>query len=199
MEKQSPVQRIWELGKDEHGKLITAVILAVVGVVCGMVPYFAAAKMIALLLAGERALGVYTGWLIAALCGFLARTALYNGALGISHKATYGILKTTTPARHSDGYVQRQAQADHRRSGGRHGDDARASLPGDDRKHRCARADADISLRSGLAAGAFVAGRVPGRVLLHDDGHGRVLQGLGGRSAGDERDEQRHDRIHKRH
>ena len=69
MEKQSPVQRIWELGKDEHGKLITAVILAVVGVVCGMVPYFAAAKMIALLLAGER-------------------------ALGISHKATYGILKT---------------------------------------------------------------------------------------------------------
>ena len=28
MEKQSPVQRIWELGKDEHGKLITAVILA---------------------------------------------------------------------------------------------------------------------------------------------------------------------------
>ena len=38
MEKQSPVQRIWELGKDEHGKLITAVILAVVGVVCGMVP-----------------------------------------------------------------------------------------------------------------------------------------------------------------
>lgn len=94
MEKQSPVQRIWELGKDEHGKLITAVILAVVGVVCGMVPYFAAAKMIALLLAGERALGVYTGWLIAALCGFLARTALYNRALGISHKATYGILKT---------------------------------------------------------------------------------------------------------
>lgn len=53
MEKQSPVQRIWELGKDEHGKLITAVILAMVGVVCGMVPYFAASKMIALLLAAR--------------------------------------------------------------------------------------------------------------------------------------------------
>ena len=39
MEKQSPVQRIWELGKDEHGKLITAVILAVVGVVCGILLY----------------------------------------------------------------------------------------------------------------------------------------------------------------
>ena len=50
MAKQSPVQRIWELGKDQHGRLITAVILAVVGVVCGMVPYFAAAQIIALLL-----------------------------------------------------------------------------------------------------------------------------------------------------
>ena len=94
MEKQSPVQRIWELGKDEHGKLITAVILAVVGVVCGMVPYFAAAKIIALLLAGETAAAVYSPWLIAALAGYLARTVLYNGALSISHRATFSILKT---------------------------------------------------------------------------------------------------------
>lgn len=46
MEKQSPIGRIWELGEQEHGKLITAVILAVIGVVGGMVPYFAAAKII---------------------------------------------------------------------------------------------------------------------------------------------------------
>ena len=94
MEKQSPVQRIWELGKDEHGKLITAVILAVVGVVCGMAPYFAAAKLIALLLAGETAFAAYTPWLAAAFAGYLARTVLYNGALSISHRATFRILKT---------------------------------------------------------------------------------------------------------
>ena len=94
MKKQSPVQRIWQLGQDEHGRLITAVILAVVGVVCGMVPYFAAAKIITLLLAGEAALSAYTPWLLAALAGYLARTALYNGALAISHKATFSILKT---------------------------------------------------------------------------------------------------------
>ena len=94
MKKQSPVQRIWQLGQDEHGRLITAVILAVVGVVCGMVPYFAAAKIITLLLAGEAALSAYKPWLLAALAGYLARTALYNGALAISHKATFSILKT---------------------------------------------------------------------------------------------------------
>lgn len=94
MKEQSPVGRIWELGEREHGKLITAVILAVVGVAGGMVPYFAAAKIIVLLLAGERAISAYTPWLIAALAGFLIRTALYNGALSISHKATFSILKT---------------------------------------------------------------------------------------------------------
>ena len=50
MDKQSPVASIWGLGADEHGKLIAAVAPAVVGVVCGMKPYFAAARLIALLL-----------------------------------------------------------------------------------------------------------------------------------------------------
>lgn len=94
MKQQSPVARIWELGEKEHPKLILAVVLAVLGVMGGMVPYFAAAKMIVLLLAGETAFAVYAPWLAAALAGFLFRTLLYNGALGLSHKATFNILKT---------------------------------------------------------------------------------------------------------
>ncbi len=94
MEKQSPVGRIWALGQSEHSRLLTAVVLAVLGTVCGMLPYFAAARIIVLLLAGETALRAYVPWLLAALGGYLARTALYNGALSISHKATFNILKT---------------------------------------------------------------------------------------------------------
>lgn len=94
MKEKSPVGRIWELGESEHGKLITAVILAVVGVACGMAPYFAAAKIIVLLLAGETAFSAYLPWLLTALAGFLLRTVLYNSALGLSHKATFNILKT---------------------------------------------------------------------------------------------------------
>ena len=94
MKQQSPVARIWELGASEHRKLITAVVLAVIGSICGMVPYFAAAKIIVLLLSGEQALSAYTAWLVTALCGFWLRTVLYNGALSVSHKATFNILKT---------------------------------------------------------------------------------------------------------
>lgn len=94
MKKQSPVGRIWQLGKDEHGKLIVAVVLAVVGSVCGIVPYFAVAKIIALLLAGEKVLQTYITWFLTALVCYWLRTVLYNGALSISHKATFNILKT---------------------------------------------------------------------------------------------------------
>ncbi len=65
-----------------------------VGVICGMAPYFAAAKIIVLLLAGEASFSAYLPWLSAALGGFLIRTVLYNSALDISHKATFSILKT---------------------------------------------------------------------------------------------------------
>lgn len=101
MEKQSPVGRIWQLGEAEHGKLITAVVLAVVGSVCGMVPYFAAAKIIALLLAGESTLSAYTPWLITALCGFWLRTVLYNGA--VSPTQSSPIRCDTTPSITSTG------------------------------------------------------------------------------------------------
>lgn len=47
-----------------------------------------------LLIAGEKALGAYAPWLMAALAGYLLRTLLYNGALSISHRATFSILKT---------------------------------------------------------------------------------------------------------
>lgn len=94
MKKQSPVQRIWALGKEEHGRLITSVVLAVMGAAGGILPYFAAAKLITRLLAGETALSAYAPWLLLALGGYLVRTALYNRALSISHRTTFSTLKS---------------------------------------------------------------------------------------------------------
>lgn len=94
MQKQSPLLRIWSWGKDEHGSLICAVISAFVGVLLGMLPYFAAAQIIIKLLAGEKELSAYLPWLGIGLAGYIARTLLYNLALSVSHKATFSILKT---------------------------------------------------------------------------------------------------------
>lgn len=90
---QNPLLRIWGWGKDEHGSLIGAVISALVAVVLGMLPYFAAAQVIIHMLAGEKDLSLYLPWLGLGLAGYVARTLLYNMALSISHKATFAILK----------------------------------------------------------------------------------------------------------
>lgn len=94
MQKQSPLLRIWGWGKDEHGRLICAILGAFIGVAAGMLPYFAAAQIIIKMLAGEKELSVYLMWLGLGLAGYAARTILYNMALSISHKATFSILKT---------------------------------------------------------------------------------------------------------
>ena len=46
MQQKSPLLRIWELGETEHRGLIRAIISALIGVLCGIFPYIAAAQVI---------------------------------------------------------------------------------------------------------------------------------------------------------
>ena len=94
MQKQHPMLRLWELGNDYHGSLIRAILSAAVGVLCGMLPYFAAAQIIIGLLGGNTDPQFYILWCGTALVGFLLRAILYSLALSMSHKATFSILKS---------------------------------------------------------------------------------------------------------
>ena len=94
MKQQNPMLRLWELGEAQHGSLIQAILSAVVGVLCGMAPYFAAAQIILGLLSGNQEFSFYLTWCAVALAGFLLRASLYSLALSISHKATFSILKS---------------------------------------------------------------------------------------------------------
>ncbi|MCR4688768.1 MAG: ATP-binding cassette domain-containing protein [Saccharofermentans sp.] len=94
MEKQkSPIARVWELGESGHKQITISIVLAVLGVLAGIVPYVMASKVINLLIAGEKDLSLFIPYIIAGLIGYLLNTFLYTGALGISHKATFRILK----------------------------------------------------------------------------------------------------------
>ena len=93
MQKQSPLLRLWELGNDYHSGLLRAILSAFIGVLCGMIPYFAAAQILIGLIQGERDTGFYLTWCIAALAGYLLRAILYAFALSMSHRATFSILK----------------------------------------------------------------------------------------------------------
>ncbi len=93
MQKQSPLLRLWELGEKEHGGLIRAILSASTGVLCGILPYVAAAQIIIGLLRGNPDTSYYLGWCLAALIGFTLRAVLYALALSMSHEATFSILK----------------------------------------------------------------------------------------------------------
>lgn len=94
MKTQSPLLRIWGWGKSEHGRLLRAILSALLGVALGMLPYFSAARIIVGLLSGEKTLSAYLPWIALGLTGYIARTLLYNLALSTSHKAAFSILKT---------------------------------------------------------------------------------------------------------
>ena len=93
MEKQSPFLRLWELGESEHSGLIRAIISAAAGVLCGMLPYYAAAQIIIALLNGNQEWPLYLSWCAVGLAGYVLRACLYALGLSLSHKATFTILK----------------------------------------------------------------------------------------------------------
>ena len=94
MKQKSPMLRLWALGEGQQGGLKRAVLSAVVGVLFGMLPYFAAAQIILGLLSGNQESSFYLTWCAVALVGFLLRATLYSLALSQSHKATFAILKS---------------------------------------------------------------------------------------------------------
>lgn len=93
MQEKSPMLRLWELGEQYHGGLIRAVLSASVGVLCGILPYFAAAQIIIGLIRSEQDTSFYLFWCCLALGGYILRAVLYALALSMSHKTTFSILK----------------------------------------------------------------------------------------------------------
>lgn len=91
--KKSPLAAIWQLGKPGHKRIKISVLLAVIGVVSGMMVYYFAARVVLGLLANNRDFSLYIIYLVGALAAYLVKTSLYALALAISHRAAFGILK----------------------------------------------------------------------------------------------------------
>ena len=93
MQKQNSMLRLWELGEHEHRDLICSMVSAAVGVLGGMIPYYAAAQIIIGLLGSIEDISFYIVWCTAAAVGYIVRACFYTAALSMSHKATFSILK----------------------------------------------------------------------------------------------------------
>lgn len=83
---------IWDFAGEYRGKYALSVLCAVCGVVCGILPYFVMADIIAAMLSGCREMNVYisAGLIMAAL--WVGRCALHSVSTALSHKATFAVL-----------------------------------------------------------------------------------------------------------
>lgn len=90
--KTNPMARIWQIARPEHGRLLLSVVYAVLGVLSGIVPYVAAAKVISGILSGNKEWQYYIVYVVAAFAGFSLKSLLYAKGLSVSHKATFNLL-----------------------------------------------------------------------------------------------------------
>lgn len=95
MSTKKALLRLWTLGKAEHPRLRIAILLAVLGVLGGMLPYITAARIVSALLRQEKREAAYF-WLLCLIgfAGYLLRSVLYAEALAFSHRAAFAVLKT---------------------------------------------------------------------------------------------------------
>ena len=92
MQQQKKSFQLMTFIKPHQAGFITSTVLAVLSVASGMVPYFAVAKMVNLLISGEKTFSVYLIWGAAALVAYLLKSILHGISTRCSHEATFRVL-----------------------------------------------------------------------------------------------------------
>lgn len=91
--KESSLKRIWNLAASQHPKLRVSIVLAVIGVVSGFIPYYCAARIVIMLLNQTADMSKCIPFLLGALTGSLLKVLLSTFSSSISHIATYSVLE----------------------------------------------------------------------------------------------------------
>lgn len=69
-----------------------SVVLAIISVASGLVPYFAVAEIVTLLISGETDFSVYLQWGLIGLIAYFARSVFHGLSTRCSHEATFRVL-----------------------------------------------------------------------------------------------------------
>ncbi len=92
-EKGSPMARLMALAGEQKKQYVRSIILAVIGVAAGMLPYFAVARMLIALLGGVEDPAYYGRWCLIAAVGYLLKVLFSIWSTSVSHTATYKTLR----------------------------------------------------------------------------------------------------------
>ena len=88
----SPLRRLMKFARPHSGTYIASVVLAVLGVASGFLPYAAVAMIVKALIEGSDNSSFYVLWIAAATFGQVAKSVLSGIATLLSHKATFAVV-----------------------------------------------------------------------------------------------------------
>lgn len=90
---ENPMTRLMGLAGKQKKKYIVSIILAILGVAAGIIPYFAVARMLVALIDGNNELSFYAGCCLVAAAGYLLKVIFSIWSTSVSHTATFEVLK----------------------------------------------------------------------------------------------------------
>ncbi len=96
--ERSSFARLMEFAAQCRGKMAVSVLFAILGAVCGMVPYFAASDVIVRICTGEPELGPVAADTAIALAGYLGSVWLGTLSTVVSHRSAYTVLRNVRMA-----------------------------------------------------------------------------------------------------
>ena len=91
-EKKSWMKALFAYAQGENKRLALSVVLSVLSVVLGLVPFYCMYKMICLFTAGAASAGAIVRWCVIALAVYAAKILLFSLSTGVSHAMAYTIL-----------------------------------------------------------------------------------------------------------
>lgn len=83
---------LYEWAEPYHKKYALSMIVAALGVLCSLVPYYCVGQIIVLLIAGEQALASYLLWVGVAALFWLGNSLAHSISTTLSHGATFAVI-----------------------------------------------------------------------------------------------------------
>lgn len=92
MKSIPPFARLLGFAAPHKRGFIKSIVLAVISVVCGVIPYFISANIIVALIDGNRDIGFYGLWCAVAAVSFIVKSVTASLSTSASHEATFAVL-----------------------------------------------------------------------------------------------------------
>lgn len=90
---ENPLSRLMGLAGKQKKKYALSIVLAILGVAAGIIPYFAVARMLIALIGGTKEISFFVAYCLMAAAGYLLKVLFSIWSTSVSHTATFEVLK----------------------------------------------------------------------------------------------------------